>query len=903
VRRLLVLVLGCVVYICTACRATTESGPLPSTVAIQARALVRAAKPKKCLELYALENRFTRQEFDGLLGLCEGAKANAAEGTDGDAQQAVASEASAAVATALERLAFEASWQITLLLGALRDVLPEDPDKLLVDLATRLAKAPCADAMKALREDAKTRRAAGLVLSPLRPDTLSKACTANIDRSNKVFVVVAGHEGDQVTLAFQPPNQTWSALRLIAHVSVDGFSYWFTQVPSSSRIIVRHQDANGTVARLHDLNATTDYVTPASKDENARYCVQFEGLGTVGKVLLDGNEIPIGTRFIRDTAAGAAPEKLVAYFAARSFVRKAEHQFVILDDAGKVNAEVSVRPEELKEDGCYVRRFDMTTRTASTLLMSVEPGCGSMGIVQPRVYAFAKKYLEATLREVPGSTETVSDMEPWAAALTAIARLNVALAPMGAREDGGERGHRDTRYMLQGLAGELLRKGFNRAYVGTLSCGQGANEPSFTFVVHRLDLETAVSSKWDEATASRQNNGILTEQETVTQLNDLRDVVRAPLARLLQRPYARFKTRTGSLRVAHDPSQLIELWQPPGQQAAALLRILRSTNVSDDQTRCAEIARERRLLSPAAPPDEAWNPGQHYDVVQEDKIPLPTPQQNGHSFEERRITLGVDTAGLYVVEMRLAQGDNTWRGITRDCIRVAGDETRVRYAAQLAITPGIRATSKALRGGGTVSQVMLSLSPKAWSFGPRATWTLPLVLGYSTLARDANTPPSWNDLSEGPQFDDDGTLPLSWTRRSILLGFRSDFEYRFLCAFGDLLDNFYEPAACGEGWNRWKFFGRFSLLLDGGMISASRIHPSLRDFYDNQPTDSALLDVDVSGMVQAGFSLRLGSRMDIGAGAQAAWFGFDDALGVAPSSIRYDSLLGLGLIVEMGYHP
>lgn len=815
-------------------------------------------------------------------------------------------------ATFLDKLEVAPKWQMALFMRLARESwsneAPKNPGaaaplvKLKENLSTAVAaltkhptqkKVPCSKAVQAFKEDATDRARGKFVQSPLRAETLEGCKSPELDEEQNVFVVIAGHAGDEVTVAFGIPHQAWHSMVVTQSVDVSGFRYFFAQVPRGSRTVIRHASSGDLQpARVDDQVLNGNHVSAPMADENAKYCMQFEGIMEGGgTVFLDGDPVPLSPRTPRnnDESKRKGKDENTNYFAARRFVRRDHHTLVVLNAAGQLRAEARIPPDDLKENDCYVRRFDLRTSKESTLLVSTESSCTQKGVVQPRIYYYAKSYIERSLQK----GESFRDLEPWAAAISAITRVSTTVDSPGGRPRGGERARQDTRGAVRELAGELLRKGFNRAYIGHLSCSESTKSPTFTFVVHLLDLDAALDTESDELGGIDDNSQVLkTQHETVLDINDLSDLILAPLARLLNLPYGRLVTEQQKRRTFDYPTQPFEIWSP--NKIPYRLRVYRLA-ADNAETRCASITRRRQLINTDRTDLTRMQGKLVQEVLYEHSL-----ERGSNQPQRRRFTLKVDETGLYLVELELLTRFGMGLSVTRDCVAVDGDETVPRFALQVGMNPGVHELTSAIGGGGTHSHVMITAATPRMHGPPLMTWGLALGAGYAALSRYAGTPPSWNDLENSPDFEDDGTLQITWKRRSVLLALLPDFEYRFFCPFDAI---FKTLNGCSDVSNRLKVIARAGPVIDIGTITTGEVPPELEDFRDGEAPDSHLFDGDVSALVQAGIGVTISEKIDFTLGGQLWFLGLDDVVGAQPENIRYDMLFAPGFFAELGYRP
>jgi hypothetical protein len=806
----------------------------------------------------------------------------------------------AKLAELLAKLEVEPSWQTALLLRLAAPSLPVSSKKPEVRAASAALNGQSKCGSEALQKDAAERRRGQTADFPLTVELLSKKPCVDetlsklLQPSTMAVLTIVGEPGDSVSIALKVGN-AWTAERIDSFVDAEGYRYFFTIVPRQSTAIARHQ-------HVGDLQPATVVVpgvvardtTPSSlPDENARSCMEFRVRANQGLLLVDGDPVPL----LSDGVLADGTQR----WWVRRYVRRDFHELTLLSLSTQAPVNLRIRPEDLPEQACFSRVFDLRQKQQSTLFITADDDCTKHGVVQPRLQIYASQYLRSALA---GKAESFVDLAEWGSALDKINQLQRSIAVGGATPVGGNRGNLDVNATLQAVAGELLRQGFSKAYLGHMSCGESSGTVNYTFVVHRLGLGALQQSEQnDETGITGLANGLDTEHETTTQIDDLRDIIRAPLARLLNVPYVRLVTEDRERHVYDDRSYLLEAWRPDKSVFANALLLRREAADSF----CEGIRRRRRLVETR--PFTQPPPHQRY-VDDIDNVEFPAPADEiasqrlpGEPLASTRLSFSFDAGAIYAIEVGIrGQPDS----VSFTCVTVEGDEGSHRYWFELsaATSPGMH--DELHDDNRYVAALMGVTTGQSWMLSRRVKFALPFVVGYEALFRRATTPPSWRDLGAGVAFSDGGELALSWNRQGLLLGPAPEIHLQIACGLSDFardvawsLGASKSPAGC-PGWSRLDMFLRAGILLDAGIVFSHGLPDGLREFRAGREPGSSIVDLDVSGFADLGLALRLNRHLDVSLYGTAWYLGLSD---VDSWTMTYQRVGLFGGGAGIGYWP
>lgn len=835
-------------------------------------------------------------------------------------------EAAEVLSRAADRLSDAPLWQATLLLEVGSTAAPRTSEMLpqLAKLARDIVgpEPRCREVRAAFVEDARRRAARELVGVPLGSELLEPAtCAAalgspeppggaatDIRSDGRVFLIVAASPGDRVAAVVWPNVSARGGHggpyveELDVGWEFSKVAYFVTSVPRGSEVIVRQQRSNADAPTVFRQRMSESYASLPELGYAPRFCVEVEVLASDGIPLLDGRVLP--------RAASERGRRTWERYFARSFVPRSEHELVVVSPTtGAVQADVTIVETELRAEGCARRRLDLRKTNVSALIVTLDEACSDQGIVRELVSSYAKGYLRA---HGPGR---LVDFDAWATALGAVGSLHGSLSAAGSAPVGAGRGRLDSSETLKSAAGELMRQGFREAFVSHLSCSAGGQRPSFTFVVHRLVLSSLQSVEQSDLYGMDESKfGLSTERETVTRLDDLRDAVRAPLARLLEVPYARLVTEAKVKDLHGKPEQLVELWSPRRVRTGLTLELFRFKDAGAAKTYCSDVDERRMLVSVA--PEERKPVGETAELVLQRELALTSGSSglkaDGQADRTARrpggqavewVRLPFTYPGTYLVALTLKadgaalpEADRKWMG-ERSELCVEGADARIRAFGLLSVSPLALGTRTEL---GTEELSHFALLG-GLSFSRPNEVGLSLAAGYASTSHHAATPASWNDLGAAVDYDPRGTLDLGWERRSFVLGAGPEIEVLPFCPGPASWFSKRPSGGCTELSRRFAVVLRSLLMLDAGFLKVGDIPAELTEFRNTNASTATLLDFDVNLALHAGVRVRLERRLDAMLLANFWWTGLDDALVPKRDLVSYDNRWVFGIAGGVGY--
>jgi hypothetical protein len=576
---------------------------------------------------------------------------------------------------------------------------------------------------------------------------------------------------------------------------------------------------------------------------------------------------------------------------ARRFVRTERHGrpvvhvvTVVDRPAGKILGELAVPPNALSTEVCTHRRLDLRRTNVSALIVSQDAACDDQGVVLAVLRRYVRDQLETDL----GAEEKLVDFEAWATALGAINELHVSLSAVGSQAVGGDRGRLGAIENLRLASGELMRRGFRRAFVAHLSCSSRPGKGSYSFLVHQLNLrELQEMDRSRLAGMAEVEDALETYEHTVTHRSDLRDLVDATLARRRGRTHARLVTPQRAPRLHGRPQQCVEAWWPDDTTSRVRMRVLRMKESSRVTALCAGVEERRRLATAEpfeTPPD---------DTVEVANILVPA------KITRERLALPLPISELYLVELIVDDVVLSYR-----CVEPVESDMFIWWLT--GFSPALLNPRPELdRETTQYSSILVGFALRQ----PSGMAVSPLI-GHANLYRLTHTSPTWNDVlppfvGGAPEFSDAGTTRLSWIRRSILMGLGLDWDIRVGCTVNRWVKPGRGPC-CSDHARRWGLLTRLMLAVDVGLIDTSDIPAEYYDFREGRGPNAQLLDIDLISGLYGGLRIRTTERLDLYLLANLSVLGLDDAVRLNRSKgykgeVSYDFLWVGGISAGMGW--
>lgn len=868
-------------------------------------ARARAAQPPRdCTALAALQSALG-DEATAATALCEGDTA----------------DAGAKLARILSRSLVEQAplWQSALLLELLRPgaQLSSQRTPQLKNLPEASKAKACSAIAVGFEEDAARRRRGelgGLPLTdaaladprckqllgaPVAPMEGTPAPPVDITSPDRVFLVVPGAGGDSIAMAVWPQpsdriNHEPYVEALDISIGVGGIAYFLASVPRGARVVVRQVSegiGRAPIVFARDMVRHLAYVNLAEAQPSG--CVEVEVMGGDLVTLLDGQVVP--------SVSGEGENRR---HWGRYFVPRVNHGLVVTNRQGVVRADVTILETELQEGSCARRSLDLRASNVSALIVGMDDSCTDQGVVRDVVRSYAYDALSKLVSQrdsIEGTSGKLIDFEGWATALTAVGGLDGSIGTMGQAPVGASRARLDSMDSLRSAAGELMRQGFREAFVSHLSCSAASAAQSYTFVVRHLQLKHLQNVDRSNLKGIELGEVLHTQQETVTQLSDLRDLVQVALARTFNVPYARLVTDPYDSK----PDQLVEVGWRGKPPAALTLRVYGFPEADKAAAVCARVSEQRRLsvatAYDASPPASArlrWEKVleptfREASAARSDAAELEGAARAGQErlptqSWSQSVTMPLRQGRTYLVRLD-GPGDKV---ITSSCITTANAPTRWWALFDVLVSVGSR--PELSQQSGTSFNVLAGVS-----LAPSVPFSLALVAGYSTSFRNAETPPSWNDSLDTLGYSSDGQLKMAWERRSLLIGFAPELRWPLLCTF-----DFLSPSArCNEYHRHVSLLLRSLLLVDAGVLSTDDVPAGLRDFLGGRSHGASIVDVDLDAGLQAGVDVRIRRDVYLSFAYDLWWAGLDDAFLHRRQLITYDNRWMQGGSIGVVYEP
>lgn len=794
------------------------------------------------------------------------AAASALEGLDANDREAVAALCRGEnrnpdeLSRLLNALAGSPRWQTTLYLSLVAKRLP--PARSIESLTApptaglaQLVAKPACPLRAALEKDAADRGQRNAVGVPITMERLER-CGVRADGRQRVLTI-AGANDDQITLALfgaGPPQ----ALRMVDSHEIASIRYFVAVLPAGARVLVLHQAANtDEPAQVYDVTMATDAVNQP-QEAGRRYCVEVQvKASSETLVLLDAQ--------LLSRTLGWRSSDEHSYWV-RAQVEFADHQLNVLRSDGGELARLPILKTELSPSQCATYRLDLTDRKDVAFTIAVDEACSTAGVVPAR----ARMFLKALLEEQHGLV--VKDLEAWGEVFRTVHGLQQNIGVFGVQAAGVARGSLDSFESLKLAAGELTREGFNEAFVSKLSCSTDSGQWTSTFTVYRLK----VAELRNQAKGTQHSDitrAIVPEYETVTSLDDLRDLIAAPIARLHGRGYVRWITDRSEFRLYASPGVLADIRLPEKARATVKTAVY-DLEPAQASSYCSTVRRKRRLvLLEKLDPPPLGPESSPFRSLEEFAFDA------GSVAGERFVKLpGLRRGGTYVVEAALvvttpaSEGgaSETLRTRTFTCVDITDSGTHVW---------GLFDASFWSHGSRNQRDSISTLL--GMSFGPTGESALWTVVGLSATFLSANVPPSWDDVATFRNYDVDGEGELTWQRRSLLLG--AGMQYEVVYARGHA------------------FVLRWAALLDIGDIATDTVPDGLPTFLEKRSPGDNIIDIDLSALAHAGFRFQVGERLQAQVLAGCWVRGFDDPLFDDPASIRRDGGLSFSAALGLGY--
>jgi hypothetical protein len=430
-----------------------------------------------------------------------------------------------------------------------------------------------------------------------------------------------------------------------------------------------------------------------------------------------------------------------------------------------------------------------------------------------------------------------------------------------------------------------------------LSCAGRADRSGFTMVASQIDLESLRLRREQPVAKFDPIRDPISEYETSDSVDNLRDLISAPLARLVHAPYLRLGAPSSSNLFAR-PTLSVDVFLPGGghdasrskgeakASSAALGELAGKVSIKsafqEDEARCDEISAWSQLASSeAGPGTDTGDPGDELELV-------PKATANG-STRTLVYELRGKRAGLYLLTARMEapHGAAPTSIRAQKCIRLEGGSAQLgAWFVWLPMRLDQRnAAPTSMNNHFAVVATLSSGRDTTW--GPLSL-TPGLLAGYSAHYRAVRSPPSWGDVATG-RVGTSGETDLNWMRRALLLGTFLDFDL---------------PLGGGPVSRRWGLLSRIYLNLDIGWIDPSDIPSSMTTYLSGRTSEGSIFDVDISGGLALGARHHFSSRWELSLLGQIAWLGADDLVGgwLVSSRLRrieYDSVVAWGFSLAL----
>jgi hypothetical protein len=804
---------------------------------------------------------------------------------------------------------------------------PDDPNRQamakLREMTIRLAKdgRGCAPLRRSLDQFVKDIDAGR---QPAPPITAAQASASRGDCAdgqiaarNQVFLTIPARPNQTVALLVLGPTfRMISELPHFSGVAAGRWTLFFAAVPVDARVlvIVRPEGSPASagavpaVPYVQPLSAHEDnYVTPEKPS-----CLDLSRLSTDpgATLFVNGTAIPPDTDTVELLQPGSGATVQV-FEAGPPGSGQRKQVFTRELAAARMAGALS----------CTLVEGDATASSKKMVLVAVTTGgtsCAEEGVDPQKIRAQIEDLLPESRYETRGAN--VTDV------LKTVSEVQSILTSLGAGGTAGQPAE-PAADPTADVARGLRDVGFSVALTVDVRCIRPAGgDVQFTVVGQRIDLDALTRAARQESRKQRMDSmsRVLTSQiETQIGAQTLRGLLLATVGRLFRLPYLRLTNGSTADWQRADVRLNIEALIPgqPKETRRAEMQARKIVEAAE-RVECGnvnDLNAVRTAGAAKAPVEDKphWTEG-HDVALAASHFPGPAAADAGDPeaapMAGTAFTLPFFPVepGQYAIRIRLLDGAEKPVSELNVCATI--EEAAYVLWSELDHFENVARIGRLWPGVSMTTSYLLVGAQRHTS----ETYSLGAMVGFGYSFYQASGPPDWSGVAHAAQagdpaarlgavmFNQDGSLPLSWTRVSIAGALQ--FERRML-RLADLVPDYFRLAGWWRGLIQRSplrasaFYLSLMPLIDLGWYTTGGIPGGLGEL---KGSTAYPFDVDGSLILGLAYKVGLTDHQLLSVGAQVGWLGFDDLGNADPrrrGRITYDDWLAWGLTVGFGWAP